>query len=347
MKTTTLDNPNQQPSALKVIGDYLGPINTICFLGIGLLDLLSPIIGKATSLGVLLIGIFSLIAIVAKVAWKESQSTDQAKGNFFRTRKFLFSVFIVLFASILLFAKALSTSSKSSAAIIAPKFVSTVQNSLGIIQSQNTEISGKLDQMQAGLNDLKTDKLKLMTLIDLARTQYDDSIKTKVANYEKLSKSQKDALALVQSQLVRIKQQDKAKSFYRLAGEFAVNPSKEMRLQIIAEITKLFPSTIPGEQRVFLGAMFFDSESLAYLLGERKTLGDKSLFTEFRAEEILKSNDLARSETLSIFLAVSEPSANTSSKEIWPLKGIDGNTYIFERVRGKNDWELKVVQPPK
>jgi hypothetical protein len=347
MKTSNLESSTQQPTGLKAIGDYLGPINTICFLGIGLLDLLTPIIGRTVSLIILMIGIFGLIAMVFNVAWQETKLKELDKRNFFRSKKFFFSIFVILFASILLFAKALSTSSNSSAAGIAPKFVNSVQSTLGILQDQNSEISSKLDQVQAGLNDLKTDKLKLMTLIDLARAQYEDSIKAKVASYEKLSKNQKEALFLVQSQLSRMKQQDKAKALYRFASDYATNPSKETRNGIVTELTKLFPVTTPGDQRAFLGSMFLDNQTFSFLIGESKKLVDPSLLVELKAEDLLVANDLARRESLSIFLAVSEPSTNPGTNETWPLKGMDGNTYIFERARGKNDWELKAVQPPK
>jgi hypothetical protein len=345
MKILSPDLPVQQSPALKAISDYLGPINTICFLGIGLLDLLTPIIGRAISLSVLLVGIFGLIIIVFNVAWQETKSTNFNKRDFFRSKKFLFSIFIIIFASILLFAKALSTSSNSSVSNIAPKFVASLQNSLGIIQTQNTDISNKLDEVQASLKDLKTDKLKLMTLIDMARTQYEDSIKSKVANYNQLSKNQKDALALAQSQLVRTRQQDKARSLYRLASEFAVNPSKETRAQIVAELTKLFPSTIPGEQRVFLGAMFFDRESFEYLVGERKILANKSLFTELNAEVLLNSDVTVKADVFSTFLSVSDPVANIGSNEMWPVQGMDGSMHTLERT-GENTWRL-LGSPPK
>jgi hypothetical protein len=345
MKILSPDLPVQQSPALKAISDYLGPINTICFLGIGLLDLLTPIIGRAISLSVLLVGIFGLIIIVFNVAWQETKSTNFNKRDFFRSKKFLFSIFIIIFASILLFAKALSTSSNSSVSNIAPKFVASLQNSLGIIQTQNTDISNKLDEVQASLKDLKTDKLKLMTLIDMARTQYEDSIKSKVANYNQLSKNQKDALTLAQSQLVRTRQQDKARSLYRLASEFAVNPSKETRAQIVAELTKLFPSTIPGEQRVFLGAMFFDRESFEYLVGERKILANKSLFTELNAEVLLNSDVTVKADVFSTFLSVSDPVANIGSNEMWPVQGMDGSMHTLERT-GENTWRL-LGSPPK
>ena len=79
MTDTTTAPPWKQPAGLKLITDYIAPINTLVFFCIGIVDILTPKLGRTASLS--LIGIATLL-LAFIIFWElKAQRLTRAVGK--------------------------------------------------------------------------------------------------------------------------------------------------------------------------------------------------------------------------------------------------------------------------
>ena len=188
--------PFAQPGALKFVTDWLAPVNTITILGIGVADLLTPWLGRQASLGVIALAAVALAATLM-LSLARSGAAHMTLGVLLRQRSVLAAVFIIVLAFGVMASKAALAAPSGLAAALAPDVVRRLQQSLGLIEAQGQLTHRKLDEVQDALKDLKTDKLRLLTLIEQSRASHDRVLREASADYERLAQHQKDALALL------------------------------------------------------------------------------------------------------------------------------------------------------
>ena len=328
--------PFAQPGALKFVTDWLAPVNTITILGIGVADLLTPWLGRQASLGVIALAAVALAATLM-LSLARSGAAHMTLGVLLRQRSVLAAVFIIVLAFGVMASKAALAAPSGLAAALAPDVVGRLQQSLGLIEAQGQLTHRKLDEVQEKLKDLKTDKLRLLTLIEQSRASQDRALREASADYEGLAQHQKDALALLRARQGR---QMDARRMIALVRQYG--SAEAAQRPVIAETAARALGDKDESSRLIL-AMMLDPGSYQRVLGASGG-SDASLWRALQ----LHALDGADAERLARALvdSVQAASAGPGGNEILWLAVPQGSTgsvtegaYLFVR-EGENLWRL-------
>ena len=279
MTDTVAASPWKQPAGLKLIADYIGPINTVMFFGISIVDILTPKIGRAAALS--LIGVATLL-LAGIIFWElKAQRLSRVIGK----RGLLVTAIVLLFGLGMFAAKAAMASDQSAAGQVAPNLVAMIQKDLGIIKEQNQTVITKVDQVQASVNEMRAEYGRMLKdFIAQITPQMEPAVAKAVPNYKKLTPQQRDAVTLVAYKIGT----NNLKSHKALMNEinaYALNPTPESERQIRDQID--FMVNVEGKQvkdkktDLLIASMLLDPETFAYITGTGPMPADTSLITYF------------------------------------------------------------------
>lgn len=279
MTDTTTAPPWKQPAGLKLITDYIAPINTLVFFCIGIVDILTPKLGRTASLS--LIGIATLL-LAFIIFWElKAQRLTRAVGK----RGLLLTGIVLLFGLGMFAAKAAMASDQSAASQVAPNLVAMIQKDLGIIKDQNQTVIAKVDQVQASVNEMRAEYGRMLKdFIAQITPQMEPAVAKAVPNYKKLTPQQRDAVTLVVYKIGP----NNLKSHKALMNEinaYALNPTSDRERQIRDKID--FMVNLEGKQvqdkktDLLIAAMLLDPDTFAYITGTGPMPADTSLIAYF------------------------------------------------------------------
>ena len=281
----------KQPGPLKFISDFLAPINTIIFLGMSIVDIFTPKLGRENS--IILIGIMLISALSFFISYiKYSKNKHNKITIFFTQKKFILSFFIVILAGSMLMFKTVNAQPIALASTIAPNLVNAIQRDLGIIQEQNKTIITKVDlvdskvvDVQKTVNEIKENNKNLVAeIISQLKPQFEKQLIAEIPNYNKLKSNQQDALILFSSK-VGVNGIKKYKKLTKQINDYAINQNEKNENEIKSQLKYIV--NINGKQvedtrtRLVILSMFFDPETYAYIEGTGPIPKDTRLLTQF------------------------------------------------------------------
>lgn len=278
------------PSPIKMIQDYLGPLNTLYLIPGSIavaLDLLSP-------LGPLLFSAAIATGVLVIINFLLRNRVDKNGKKFHKTKFFLFALISFLVFSGSATANFSHKTDGGALANWVPQIKKWQDAYLVSIKKDTAEINKKVDKTN----------IMLAQVLDSLRPQLEKPLIEEIPNYVKLPEHQKQALMLF-TQKVGTNGVKKYKGLIKATNLYADNQTPE-NARLVAEHFK-YVVRVNGKDiedtksKMLIMSLFLDPETYNYLTGNGEAPSNTNLLKEFNID-ISKPLDVQLEDPLGDFI---------------------------------------------